>query len=137
MFDEDDPIPEGYIRVTEVLEPFKKLGHIDPAVLENAANRGKRVHKYCELYAQNMLVEEPDEECIGYVQSYIEWFDNRMDKVINLEERLNHRDLKISGRYDLLCSLKNQVGVCLIDIKTPQAPSLSWSLQTAAYKILL
>jgi hypothetical protein len=137
MCDEDDMIPEGYVRVTDVLKPFVNLSHIDPAVLQNAADRGTRVHKYCELYAQNMLIEDPTDECKGYVKSFKEWFDKNVGEVISLEKRLNHPILKISGKYDLLVSLKERNEICLIDIKTPQSPSDSWALQTAAYQILM
>ena len=137
MCDEDDVIPEGYIRVTDVLKPFTNLSHIDPAVLQNAADRGTRVHKYCELYAQNMLIEIPDLDCIGYVNSFKKWFDKNVDQVISLEKRLNHPEYKISGKYDLLIKLKGSDDIILIDIKTPQSPALSWSLQTAAYQLLI
>jgi hypothetical protein len=44
-----DDIPPGYARVTEILQPYTSFDGIDPAVLAKAADRGTRVHKYCEL----------------------------------------------------------------------------------------
>jgi len=136
MCDEYDVIPDGYIRVTDVLKPFTNFSHIDPAVLKNAADRGTRVHKYCELYAQNMLIEQPLSDCKGYVDSFKDWFDDNVEEVISLEKRINHELLKISGKYDLVITKKGNPTRHLVDIKTPQSPALSWPLQMAAYQYL-
>lgn len=133
----EEEIPDGYVRVTDVLKCFRDFSNIDPAVLNNAADRGEKVHKYCELYVQNLLIEEPVPECKKYVDSFIQWFDENVEAVEGLEERLNHEVHKISGKYDMIVRLKNDPKLYLLDIKTPQQPSASWALQTAAYEMLL
>lgn len=132
-----DEIPEGYARVTEVLKPYSGLDGIDERVLARAADRGTRVHDFCELYARNLLIEDPDEDCKIYVEAFKEWFDNAVDEVIMMEERLNSATYKLSGKFDLLVRFKGDDELTIVDIKTPQNQSKTWNLQTAAYRILL
>lgn len=134
---EDDEIPPGYTRVTEVLSPFTDFSGIAPDVLANAADRGQRVHRYCELYSKSLLIEDPTPDCKKYVDSFIEWFDTYVDRVVFSEKRINCAKLRLSGRFDSVFMLKGDENPSLIDIKTPQSSSKSWDLQTAAYKILL
>ncbi len=136
MTDPDD-IPPGYARVTEVLAPYISFDRIDPDVLEKAKERGTRVHKYCELYVQNLLIEKVDEECKPYVDSFIQWFDVMVKEVWVSEMRLSCSNYLISGKLDLIVTLKGDTTETLIDIKTPQQASQSWQLQTAAYRYLM
>lgn len=133
----DDEIPMGYSRVTDILSPFNDFSGIDPKVLANAADRGQRVHRYCELYAKSMLIEEPTNDCKPYVQSFVDWFEACVEKVVYSEMRINCAKYKLSGKFDDVFILKGDKGACLIDKKTPQTASQSWQLQTAAYRILL
>lgn len=136
MTDSDD-IPPGYTRVTQILEPYTSFDHIDPAVLNKAKDRGKRVHKYCELYVQNLLIEKIDEDCKPYVESFMQWFDKRVENVWASELRLSCSKYLISGKFDLLATINGDTQETLIDYKTPQQVSQSWKLQTAAYRYLL
>jgi len=131
-----DKIPEGYLRVTQVLNPFSTLKEIDPVTLANAADRGTRVHTLCESYALGLFVTEVDEDCKNYFEVYKKWFDAMVVKVIHTELRLNSPTYKISGEFDLLAVLKGDTEPTLIDIKTPASSSVSWQLQTAAYQLL-
>lgn len=131
-----DNIPEGYVRVTEVLKPYSDFTQIDPNVLARAADRGCRVHKYCETYALGLFLPDIDNDCKSYVEAFIRWFDERVNEVLHTECRLNSEKHKLSGQIDMICTLKNCEKVCLIDIKTPAQGSFTWSLQTAAYKLL-
>lgn len=137
MKKQDDEIPAGYARVTEILKPYSGLDGIDDRVLARAADRGTRVHDFCELYARNLLIEEPDEDCKVYVEAFKEWFDNTVDDVVLIEERLNSPTYRISGKFDLLVKFKGDDALTIVDIKTPQSASKTWNLQTAAYRILL
>ena len=133
----DDEIPPGYLRVTEVLKPFTSFDGIDPAVLAKAADRGTRVHKYCELYTQNLVIEKVDDDCIPYVNSFINWFDAMIEEVWVSEMRLSCSKYRITGKLDMVATIKGDQTESLIDLKTPQQASLSWQLQTAAYRYLL
>jgi hypothetical protein len=131
-----DNIPQGYARVTEILKVFTDFSGIPEGVLANAADRGGRVHDYCEAHALNLFLGEIDEDCKNYVEVFKQWFDSRVEKVICAEKRLNSPTYKISGKFDLLCILKGDNGLSLVDYKTPATESLTWELQTAAYEIL-
>lgn len=138
MLDSDcDIIPPGHIRVTEILKPYVSFDKVDPVVLARAADRGTRVHKYCQLYVQNLLIEKIDEDCKPYVESFIQWFDARIEKVWASEVRLSCSKYLISGKPDLLATIKGDTAETLLDYKTPQQVSESWRLQTAAYRYLL
>ena len=131
-----DEIPEGYARVTEILSPYNDFTQIDHDVLARAADRGSRVHAYCEAYALGLFLPELDADCKPYVESFIDWFDAMVELVIHAEIRLNCPIMKISGQCDLIVQLKGDTHVSIIDIKTPATASKSWRLQTAAYQLL-
>ena len=132
-----EDIPPGYTRVTETLDAYTDFDGVPPAVLAHAAERGERVHRYCELYSRSLLIEEPDEECKPYVDSFIRWFDYSVACVIHSELRINSKKYKLSGKFDLLAVLKGDTEPTLVDYKSPQHKAKTWPLQTAAYRILL
>jgi hypothetical protein len=129
-------IPEGYTRVTEVLKPFMDFSRIDPHVLSRKADLGTRVHNYCESYSIGLFVEDVDPDCKNYVDAFKKWFDESVKEVVQTETRINSPIYLLSGQFDLLCLLKYDDHLSLVDYKTPDNPSLSWQLQTAAYLLL-
>jgi hypothetical protein len=131
-----DEIPKGYVRVSDVLKPFNKFEAIDPDILANAAYRGERVHKYCENHALGLFLVDVDEDCKNYVHEFQKWFDKNVEKVHQIETRCNSSDIKLSGKLDLIATIRGDDFPSLIDIKTPATSSVSWRLQTAAYKLL-
>jgi len=131
-----EEIPAGYIRVTTVLQPYSTLGALDPAMVANAADRGTRVHAYCESYALGLLVPQVDDDCKNYFEAFQRWFDQMVAEVIWTEKRMNHKGYKLSGSADMIVRLVGDKGLTLLDIKTPASTSQSWNLQTAAYRIL-
>lgn len=141
---EQNTIPEGYLRVTSILSPFVSFDGIDPKVLKKAADRGTRVHSLCEsytkakpLHAHDFVIESAEDDCKPYLKSFVKWFDAVVDEVLYNELRINCPKLKISGQMDLLCKLKGDDSLVIVDIKTPQQSAISWQLQTAAYYHLL
>ena len=134
---EEDTIPSGYARVTEILKPYTSFEGINPAVLEKAADRGTRVHGYCELYTQNLLIEKVDNDCRPYVNSFIQWYDAMVEDVWHQEYRLSCQKYRFTGKLDMIATIKGDDHEALIDIKTPQQASCSWKLQTAAYRYLV
>jgi hypothetical protein len=129
-----------YLRVTTPLARYAGYENVPANILEYAAGRGTRVHTYAELYAANMLFGEIDQDCIEYVQAYINWHDSNADFVVSTETRLFCEDLLIQGKPDLICSMKDKEkfgsGYWLVDLKTSLEYSKSWPLQTAAYAYL-
>lgn len=133
----NDEIPAGYFRVTEVLSPYTDFSSIAPEILANAADRGSRVHHFCELYARDLLISDIDDDCKNYFYCFKKWFDEFVSEVVSLEERITSDKYKLSGKYDMIVKMKGSDDLVLVDIKTPASISPSWALQTAAYKILL
>ncbi|PWU06774.1 MAG: hypothetical protein C5B43_01290 [Verrucomicrobia bacterium] len=129
-------IPLGYTRVSSILQPYSTLSEIDPNVVAKAADRGTRVHAHCENYALGLFLTEIEDDCKNYVNFFIDWFDNMVASLLFTEQRMNCPNRKISGQFDMIAVLKGDRYPTLIDIKTPASPSLSWQLQTAAYRMM-
>lgn len=128
-----------YTRVTTPLSIYSGYEKVPEVILDYAADRGTRIHKYCELYAHDMLFGQVDEDCIEYVQAFVNWYDAEVREVLFTEERLYCNDLLIQGMPDMVCKLKTRppgFKPVLIDIKTSLKYSKTWDLQTAAYKYL-
>lgn len=129
-------IPKDFARVTEVLECYSDFSAICPKVLANAADRGQRVHNYCEMINLSLFLPEIDADCVPFVECYQKWHNEHVDEVISAEIRLNCPRHMISGQIDIICRLKGSSEIYIIDIKTPVACKKAWHLQTAAYKLL-
>ena len=134
---ENEEIPEGYNRVTEILAPYKTFAGVDDDVLEFAARRGTLVHYFCEMHALNMLIEKPPKDVKGYIESYKKWFDEYVEDVLFTEVRMNHSFYRISGQPDQVVVIKGSKSLILLDIKTPATKCRTWNLQTAAYRLML
>lgn len=142
----NDNIPDGYARVTEILAPYNDYSHIPPDVLQRAADRGTRAHEYCRqyaaawaLHAADMFdVDEIASDCMPYVMSYIQWHDANVKHVSHQEQRLNCDVIRISGQLDMIVTLHyDDLSIkTVIDLKTPQDAKKSWPLQLAAYQYL-
>lgn len=127
-----DEIEKGYRRITSVISTFTDFGNIDASILKNAADRGTRVHKYCELHSKGLLGIEPEEDAKPYVESFIKWFDIMVQEVLHIEKRLYCDEHMITGQIDLIVKME-EPDPWIIDIKTPQQESKTWRLQTAGY----
>jgi len=116
--------------VTRVLGKYSDFSAVSPDVLENAAERGKRVHAVCAAYAKGMpiLIVEPSDE--GYFESFKRWFDQYVDAVHFVETEFRH-PLGFVGHPDLGCRFNGQNVV--VDLKTPRTVSRLWEAQIAAY----
>lgn len=133
----DEIIDESkYLRVTTPLSRYSGYDKVPVPVLDYAADRGTRIHTYCELYASKMLFGDIDQDCIEYVQAFVNWFDENCTEVISQEQRLYSDELMIQGQIDMIGRVKGLEGTCLIDIKSSLKLSKTFNLQTAAYKHL-
>ena len=128
----EDILP-GYTRISDVLKPFSKFDNINLEVLNNAADRGTRVHDFCNAYANNIFIGDIDEDCKGYVDSFIKWYDENVESLIESEKRLYDPFLMVTGKFDMIVKLKSSGQVTLIDIKTPSSISKMWGLQLSVY----
>lgn len=134
----EEEILPGYIRVTDILKPFNNFSFINSDVLNNAADRGTRVHDYCSKYANNIFIFDIDDDCKPYVDSFILWYDENVEELLESERRLYHKKFNFTGKFDLVVKLKNQESAAtLLDIKTPLRSSRAWGLQLSAYSLLI
>jgi hypothetical protein len=125
----------GYTRVTEVLHRYYDFSRVDPAVLGRAAERGTEIHEICERMALGKP-SEIRESHIPYVRNFDEWLRGNVEEVVDVERRFFHREFSLTGKVDLICRIKGDEGLTIVDIKTPAAFNPVWRAQMAAYKVL-
>jgi len=119
-----EKLDEKYTRITSILAPFSGLSRISPAVLENAANRGTRVHVAIDSII-NGIGFDLDEEIAGYVESFEKW---RGDKVfIPNPKRFYNDEHMITGEADAIYA------TTLVDFKTSAKEGSCWVHQGSAY----
>jgi len=110
---------------------------IPPQVLENACLRGQRIHDLCEDYVKTGNTFCPVISDQPYFESFIKWFDSRVEAYYFAEHRITSDSAMLTGRIDLLVKMKGDIdGATVIDIKTCAQEAVSWKLQTAAYQWL-
>lgn len=126
----------NYIRVTEPLSRFKTFDFVPEKKLTYVSDRGVRVHRFLHLYANNMLYNDVDFDCLGYVQAGVNFLDDFVEKVYFLEKRFYSNKLLITGQVDLIAKIKGDKHLTLVDYKTCSSTCKTWGLQTAAYMAL-
>lgn len=127
-----------YARVTEVLKPFTDFHKVPPVILENAATRGTKVHALCAGIANGAWIplDTICDTLRGYVQSFIKWKDAQVKSFEIVETRYVDVDRGYTGMVDFVIR-GNDDQQYLVDIKTSSRPQKSYSLQMAAYRLLL
>jgi len=121
--------------VTQVLSLFTDFSGIRPEVLAHAAERGTRVHRACAAIVQGLWIPSLDDEAAGYVRSFETWFPV-VEEVVLSEEELVDPDLGFRGHPDLICRIKGDQRLTLIDFKTPVTKQPLWRAQLSAYRHL-
>ncbi len=122
-------IPDKYTRVTQILYPFSGLSAIDPRIVQNAGERGTRVHNICEAIVAGVGVWDIPDDIAGYISSFQQWWKDQ--KVIAVEERFFCDEFLITGKVDMIIETEN--GLAIFDLKTSYKPSKTWPLQGSAY----
>lgn len=136
----------GGHRVPSVTEVIKIAGLSDiqriiavagADVVQKAADRGQRVHKYCEIVdlEPDLPLESVTEDCRGYVLAYQRFLAETGFAVDLTEEALVSETHGMAGTIDRVGLLYDEVAV--LEVKTPQSPDPSWQLQTAGYSLLV
>jgi hypothetical protein len=126
---------DGYFRVTEVLSRYSGLDKVDPEVLQKAAYRGTQVHDYIEHYVKGLSWLPPSDLVTPYFNSFLQWYTQAVESVMTVEHRFYDDEWKVTGACDLICKIRGDLEDCwtIIDYKTPQTLSKTFTLQTAAY----
>jgi hypothetical protein len=136
------------VSVTTALEPFTNFDAIPENVLEAAKERGTGVHGLIERTLKGLVVGSIPSEWAGYYRSAMGWIETWVEEVIDVEEEYNgfwsnvtsegrvSFSIPFVGHPDLVCKLKGDDGITVIDWKTPLAYSKTWAPQMAAYRVL-
>lgn len=107
--------------VTRIIQIISNqfYGQIDYATLQQAADRGTRVHEAIELFDQCGWAHV-DDDITGYMESYQSWIRDFQPEIVATELRGYHRTLYYAGTVDKLIRLPDQKtdGLILVDVKT-------------------
>lgn len=103
--------------VTQILRFVSRelYGEVPAHILENAAERGTRVHEAIEMAAKFGWMEA-DTDIMQYMLAYQEWEKEHGFKMLASEYRMYHRTRLYAGTADVL--FMDGDDVCLMDIKT-------------------
>lgn len=123
----------SHYRVTEILYPFTGMKFVQTDVLENAAIRGTKVHAACEGVAKGLDPWPLSEECQGYFDSFMRWWEKGQE-IKAVEKRMFCDRLGLTGQIDLI--LDTPEGDVICDLKTSAAESKTWRYQGSAYSYL-
>jgi len=123
---------KAFDRVTQVLSPFSGMNKIDPMILQNAANRGTKVHMICDCLILNLPSDIIEEDHKGYIESFKQWKEGK--KFLIKPERFYDDELQITGEIDGIYEKDGEI--TLFDFKTSAAEGKTWNLQGSAYSYL-
>jgi len=121
--------------VTEIMEPLyaKAYDGISSFTMDNAADRGTRVHRALEFWLKYRF-RNVDDDCAGYFDGIMKFLNEHPDwKPLHSEYRFYHKAFLYAGTCDLLFDTPQ--GITLVDLKTTaQAHKAMWGVQLGAYK---
>lgn len=121
-----------YYSVTQVLSPFVDYSNVPPDRLDYAAARGRLIHAAAASHAQGLFEMPMPADHQGYFDSFRNWFDKYVLKVIWVEKELRDDAYKFFGHPDILAELVSYE-ILVIDYKTPAQEQRTWKAQLSAY----
>ena len=106
--------------VSEIMRFISReiYGSITQYTLDNAAERGKKVHKYCENLDKLGTVE-CDEDLAAYVEAYMKFMKEHTVEWNTIEQSAYHHDLLYAGTIDRAGIVDGKLTI--LDIKTSYA----------------
>jgi len=110
------------------------FANVPPHLMLVAQERGTAFHEIAAAYAKKLWLPTLPEELTGFFLSFTRWFDKFVVETVMVEERLKHPTLYYEGTPDWVGRLKGDLGLTLVDWKTPHYASKGWRLQLAGYK---
>jgi len=107
---------EEYTSVSELLRFISReeYGDIDQYRLDNAADRGTRVHKACEVLYKYGSVEA-DSEIEPYVMAFVQFLKDHKCNFTDIEKPLADTELKIAGTPDFCGTVDGEEAI--VDMK--------------------
>lgn len=123
--------------VTEILEHITAVGYgkVNPAILEEAKERGTAVHELTEAIDLGFPPEYIDPAVEGYAVAYLKFLEDYDVEWDYIEHRFYEPKMGFCGTIDRVGKIDGKD--CVLDIKTASSPSVDQKiavcLQTAAY----
>lgn len=120
-----------------IMEWRKRVGEAEAnRISTTAANRGTRIHQFCEDYLLGNDVN-PDIFDAEMFSSIKEWLDD-IDNIHALEDPLYSDHLEVAGTVDCIAEFQGKLSV--IDFKTSSRPKErddihNYFMQTSAYAV--
>lgn len=142
FFDNDHKYTLDGIEIPSVSEVTRFVsreiyGQVNQYTLDNASERGTKVHKAIESILRFGDCEI-DESIAPYVQAFVKWYkDNGLNKsdIVDIEKAYGHSELKYAGTMDLIAMVNGKR--TLIDYKTScTAQKKLWTITENGYRIL-
>ena len=131
--------------VSEILAPLnaERYGKINPAVVQQAAERGRAIHGITEQIDYGLEPDEDEVEMVeGYIDAYYQFlFDHEVEW--SMVERIVACYRGVEGEPPLYCGTVDRFGIvdgkaAVVDIKTYASMStesqMTASCQTALYR---
>ena len=140
FFDENHEYQADGERVPSVSEIQRFIsrevyGDINQYTLDNAADRGTRIHKACEVLDKYGKVE-CDEDIVPYVKGYLQFFKDHKPDWTMIEKAMLHDELHYAGTIDRFGTIDGST--VLADIKSSSVIQTRLvTPQLAAYAMLL
>lgn len=124
--------------VSEIIDMLhaKSYGGISRRILDNAADRGTRLHRTVQFWNQYHF-KNVDEDCAGFFDAYLKFRQEHADwKLEHSEYRTYHKFLLYGMTADEIYKAGDET--ILLDLKTPQKALLkTWAVQLGGYEMAL
>lgn len=118
--------------VTQCLDRYAGLEHVDPEVLRRAAQFGTHVHAACHLYNEERLDwAKLDPPLVPYVRGWVRFLEDVGGVVLGSEVRVLSRRHGFCGTLDARVAWGRSTR--LVDIKSTSSVPRTVGPQTAAY----
>ena len=127
------------VQLPGVTSILKSVGLVDYSgipiqVIEQASDRGKRVHKITEFYDAGTLDESsiPD-ELGGYAGAWVDYMEASQAVICEIELRVKSKKLRFAGTLDRVALIDDRLAI--VDIKTTSQSHPGHAVQTMAYSM--
>ena len=129
--------------VTQLCAPLtaQDLANLNPAVLQQAAQRGTIVHELTELIDYGTAPEDIETyaELGGYITAYLRFLRDYKPEWEKIEYRVGEQYMHFAGTIDRIGVIDGRR--CIVDIKTSSAVNrvtkVAWVTQLSGYRVLI
>lgn len=109
-------------------------GEVNQYILDNAAERGTKIHKQCELLDKYHECEA-DEITIPYIRGYVDFIKQHNPEWVAIEKAIASRKMMFAGTLDRVGNIDGKRAI--VDLKSSsKVQKVLAIIQLNAYKIL-